>query len=48
MPNKRKYPQQKSDKRSINRIIIISAALVTVVIVVALIVCQGPSETGFN
>ena len=48
MPNKRKYPQQKSDKRSINRIIIISAALVTVVIVVALIVWQGTSETGFN
>jgi len=48
MPNKRNYPQQKSDKRSINRIIIISAALVTVVIVVALIVWQGTSETGFN
>jgi len=48
MPNKRNYPQQKSDKRSINRIIIISAALVTVVIVVALIVWQGTSETGFS
>ena len=48
MPNKRKYPQQKSDKRSINRIIIIFASLVTVVIVVALIVWQGTSETGFS
>ena len=48
MPNKRNYPQQKSDKRSINRIIIISAALVTMVIVVALIVWQGTSETGFS
>ena len=45
MPNKRK---RKSGNSSINKIIIISAAVLTAVIVIALIVWQGTSETGIS
>ena len=48
MPNKRKYAQKKSNKRSINRLIIISSVVFTMAIVVALIAWQGTSEKELN
>ena len=48
MPNKRNYLQKKSDKRSVNRLIIIFSVVFTVAIVVALIAWQGTSEQELN